>query len=77
MITQTKRATVYLDPELHKALRLKAVETSRSISELVNNAIREALAEDAEDLAAFEERARERLISYDEMVKRLKRDGRI
>ncbi len=77
MITQTKRATVYLDPELHKALRLKAVETSRSISELVNNAIREALAEDAEDLAAFEERSREPLISYDEMVKRLKRDGRI
>ncbi len=77
MTTQVKRATVYLDPELHKALRLKAVETSRSISELVNNAVREALAEDAEDIAAFEERARERLISYDEMVKRLKRDGRI
>ncbi len=77
MTTQTKRATIYLDPELHKALRLKAVETSRSVSELVNNAVREALAEDAEDLAAFEERAGEPLISYDEMVKRLKRDGRI
>ncbi len=77
MVTQTKRATVYLDPELHKALRLKAVETSRSISELVNNAIREALAEDAEDIAAFQERSGERLISYDEMLKRLKRDGRI
>ena len=77
MITQTKRATVYLDPELHKALRLKAAETSRSISELVNNAVREALAEDAEDIAAFEERSREPLISYEEMVKRLKRDGRI
>ena len=66
-----------MGPDLHKALRLKAVETSRSVSELVNNAIREALAEDAEDIAAFEERAREPLISYDEMVKRLKRDGRI
>jgi hypothetical protein len=66
-----------LDPDLHKALRLKSAETSRSISELVNNAIKEALAEDAEDIAAFEERAREPLISYDEMVKRLKRDGRI
>jgi len=77
MITQTKRATVYLDPNLHKALRLKAVETSRSISELVNNAIREALAEDAEDIATFEERSREPLISYDEMIKRLKKDGRI
>jgi plasmid stability protein len=77
MTTQSKRATVYLDPDLHKALRLKAAETSRSISELVNNAVKEALAEDAEDIAAFEERAREPLISYDEMVKRLKRDGRI
>lgn len=77
MTTQAKRATVYLDPDLHKALRLKAAETSRSISELVNNAIREALAEDAEDIAAFEKRAGEPLISYDEMVKRLKRDGRI
>ncbi len=77
MTTQAKRATIYLDPDLHKALRLKSAETSRSISELVNNAIKEALAEDAEDIAAFEERAREPLISYDEMVKRLKRDGRI
>jgi predicted transcriptional regulator len=74
---QTKRATVYLDPELHKALRLKAVETSRSVSKLVNDAVRESLAEDAEDIAAFEERAGEQLIGYDEMVKRLKRDGRI
>lgn len=77
MTTQTKRATIYLDPDLHKALRLKAAETSRSISELVNNAIKEALAEDAEDIAAFHERATEPLISYDEMVKKLKRDGRI
>jgi len=77
MATATKRATVYLDPELHKALRLKAVETSRSVSRLVNDAIRQALAEDAEDISAFEERAGEPLISYDEMVKRLKRDGRI
>ncbi len=77
MAVAIKRATIYLDPELHKALKLKAVETSRSVSELVNNAIREALAEDAEDLEAFEERAGESLISYDEMVKRLKRDGRI
>jgi len=71
------RATVYLDPELHKALRLKAVETSQSLSKLVNDAVRESLAEDAEDLAAFEERAKEPLISYEAMVKRLKKDGRI
>jgi hypothetical protein len=77
MTPQTKRATIYLDPDLHKALRLKAVETSTSVSDLVNRAVKEALAEDAEDLAAFDERAKEPLVSYEEMVKRLKRDGRI
>ena len=77
MATPAKRATVYFDPLLHKALKLKAVETSKSISDLVNAAVREALAEDAEDLAAFDQRADEALISYDEMVKRLKKDGRI
>ena len=77
MATAAKRATIYLDPELHKALRLKAVETSRSVSELVNDAVRDALAEDAEDITAFEERAADQLISYDEMVKRLKKNGRI
>ena len=77
MATQTKRATIYFDPKLHKALRLKAVETSRSVSDLVNEAVRDALSEDAEDLLAFEDRANENLISYEEMVKRLKKDGRI
>lgn len=77
MSIQTKRTTVYLDPDLQKALRLKAVETSRSVSELINEAVRESLTEDAEDLAAFESRVNEPLIAYDEMVKRLKKDGRI
>jgi len=77
MAAKTKRATIYLDPDLHKALRLKAVETSRSVSELVNEAVKEALSEDAEDLEAFDERADEALIGYDEMVKRLRKDGRI
>jgi hypothetical protein len=74
---ETKRVTVYFNPELHKALRLKSVETSRSVSDLVNEAVREALAKDAEDLSAFDERADEPLISYEEMIKRLKEDGRI
>ena len=77
MATETKRATIYFDPDLHKALRLKSVETSRSVSDLVNEAVKGALAEDAEDLIAFDERADEPLISYDEMVKRLKKNGRI
>lgn len=72
MASAAKRVTIYFDFDLHKALRLKAVETSRSVSELVNEAVKESLAEDAEDLAAFRERAGEPLISYDEMVKRLK-----
>ena len=77
MATPAKRATIYLDPIVHKALKLKAVETSRSVSDLVNEAVREALAEDAEDLAVFDERVKEPLLSYDEMLKRLKKDGRI
>ena len=77
MTAQTKRATIYFDPDLHKALRLKAVETNQSLSELVNDAVKEALAEDAQDLAAFEDRAQEPAIPYDEMVLRLKKDGRI
>jgi len=77
MTVETKRATIYFEPDLHKALRLKAAETSRSITDLVNNAVRQALAEDAEDLAAFGARISEPLISYDEMVKTLRKDGRI
>ena len=72
-----KRTTIYFDDDLHKALRLKAVSISRSVSELVNEAERGALAEDADDMLAFEERAGEPLISYEEMLKRLKRDGRL
>jgi hypothetical protein len=77
MATEAKRVTVYFNPDLHKALRLKSFETSRSVSDIVNEAVREALSEDAEDLSAFDERADEPLISYEEMVKRLKEDGRI
>jgi hypothetical protein len=77
MATLTKRATVYFDPAIHRALRLKSVETSRSVSDLVNDALRGALTEDAEDLEAFEVRASERLISYEAIVKKLKADGRI
>ena len=72
-----KRATVYFDPDLHRALRLKAVETNRSISDLVDEAVRVALAEDAEDLAAFEERALEPNLVFEEVVKDLSRRGKI
>ncbi len=77
MSTLTKRATVYLDPVLHKALRLQSVETSRSVSELINDAVRDELAEDARDLAMFDERANEPTIDFEDFVKGLKRDGTI
>jgi predicted transcriptional regulator len=73
----TKRATVYFDPALHRALQHKALETSRSLSDIVNDAIQYALAEDAEDLAAFSERVNEPLISYETMLKELKDNGRL
>jgi hypothetical protein len=72
-----KRATVYFEPYLHKALRLKAAETDASISELVNEAVKAALAEDAEDLAAFEERSSEPSLRFEDVLKDLKKRGKL
>jgi hypothetical protein len=77
MTTLTKRATVYLDPTLHRALRLKSVETSRSVSDLLNDAIRYELAEDAQDLNAFDARNNEPTIAFEDFVKELQRNGKI
>ncbi len=77
MESTQKRSTIYLDPILHKALKLKSLETSTSISALVNQAVRDALSEYAADIAAYEERINEPVVSFAEMVKRLKQDGRI
>lgn len=75
MSTETIRSTVYLEPALHQALRLKAAATRRSMSEIVNEAIRVALSEDEEDLVAFAARAAEPTLSYEEFLARLKADG--
>ena len=72
-----RRTTIYLDSELHKALRLKAAETERSISDLVNEAVRRNLAEDAIDLAAFGERAGEKPLPFEEVLKDLRRRGKL
>lgn len=72
-----KRATVYFDPKIHMALRLKAAETERSLSDIVNEAVKNSLAEDAEDLIAFEERASESSMPFEKFVKDLKRRGKI
>ncbi len=77
MSTTPKRATVYFDPALHRALRVKAAETERSLSDLVNEAVQLSLAEDAEDLAAFEDRVNEPSLPYEKVVKDLKRRGKI
>jgi plasmid stability protein len=73
----TKRATVYFDPGLHRALRIKAAQTDRSLSDLVNTAVRAALAEDAEDLAAFEARAAEPDLAFEEVLRDLTRRGQL
>lgn len=76
-MSENRRTTIYLEPDLHRALRLKAIETDSSISDLVNGAIRQALIEDAEDLAAFEDRAAESSVPYGDFVMALKRDGKL
>jgi len=77
MATLNKRATIYFDPEIHKVLKIKAFETSRSISEIVNNAIMYELAEDNEDLRAFKDRANEETISFEKVLNELKKNGKI
>jgi len=77
MSNLSKRTTIYIEPGLFKAVRLKSVETSRTVSDVVNEAIRVSLGEDAEDLGAFEKRAKEPVISFEALLKELKRDGKI
>jgi len=77
MSTNPKRATIYFDPALHRALRVKAAETDQSVSDLVNEAVKLALSEDAEDLAAFDARASEPNLAFEEVVKELRRRGKI
>ncbi len=77
MTTITKRATIYLDPLIHKILKIKSAETDQTISDIVNEALRHELAEDQEDLAIIKKRAKEPTISYEAFLKKLKLDGKI
>ena len=77
MAQLSKRSTVYFDPELHAALRLKSAHTNRTVSDIVNDAVRAALAEDQEDLAAFDERVAEPTMSYEALLDDLKAHGKI
>ncbi len=73
----TKRATVYFEAPVHRALRLKSAETDASVSELVNAAVRRSLAEDADDLAAFRDRAKEPRVTFEAVVRDLKKRGKL
>jgi len=77
MDTKSKRTTVYFDPGVHRALRLKAAETDQSLSDLVNQAVREVLFEDAEDLEAFAARAPEPSLSFADVVTGMKQRGEL
>lgn len=77
MSEASKRSTVYFDPQLHAALRLKAAHTHRSLSDIVNDAVRAALAEDLEDLAAFAERDSEPEMSYENLLDDLMARGKM
>ena len=77
MSAKERRTTIYFDDALHKALRLKAAETDSSMSDIVNDAVRLLLAEDAEDLQAIQERASEPTVSFASFVKDLKARGRL
>ncbi len=77
MIKSIKRSTVYLEPDLHRVLKLKSAEISRSVSDLVNEAVRHELGEDQEDLQAFADRKSEPAISYEQLLKELKKNGKI
>ncbi len=77
MKNPNKRVTVYLRPEYHRALRVKSAETECSVSDLVNDAVKNALLEDSADLEAFDKRAREPLLAFEDVLKTLKRDGKI
>ena len=76
-MAENARVTVYFDPDLHRALRLKAVETDRSVSDLVNSAVKASLAEDEEDLAALADRAGEQSLSYEAVLKDLRSRGKL
>jgi len=77
MSNLSKRSTVYFDPVIHQALKVKAASTQKSLSEFVDEAVRLLMLEDQEDLEAFSERASEPVISYEDLLKDLKKHGKI
>ncbi len=77
MSNLSKRSTIYFDPSIHQALKIKSVTTSQSVSELVDEAIRQVMTEDQEDLETYAKRIEEPDISYEELLNDLKQHGKI
>jgi hypothetical protein len=77
MASQLKRSTIYIRPDIHQAIRMKSAVTNQSISDIVNDALLAALSEDEEDLQAFEKHKNDPVMTYEELLKRLKADGKI
>ena len=73
----SKRSTIYFESEIHQALRIKAAHSNRSVSDIVNDAVRYSLSEDQEDLAAFKTRAKEPTLSYEELLNDLRANGKL
>lgn len=76
-MSSSRRTTIYLEPEVHQALRLKAVSTEQSISEMVNATLKRALVEDAEDLEGFVQRRSEKSVPFEDFVMELRRRGKL
>lgn len=72
-----KRSTIYMDPELYSAVQRRAASTNRSVSEVINDALRLAMREDEEDLAVFDERAQEPTLTYEELLHDLAADDKL
>lgn len=72
-----KRATVYLDEDLHKALKLRSVESATTLSKFVNEAVKDALTEDLEDLESFRERESEGSVDFEAFLRGLKKNGKL
>jgi len=77
METKNIRATVYLDPKLHRALKIKSAQIDRTMSELINDAIRLSLTEDYDDLLAIEERQNEPDVDFKDVLKDLRKSGKL
>jgi hypothetical protein len=77
LMPRMKRATIYFEEDLHKALKIKAAEASTSVSDLINEVVKEAFSEDLDDLQAFRDRANEPTTDFESFLQRLKADGKI